>query len=89
MSEDNRTKWEIESLHKKTDKHEERLDEHDKRLTSFQSFKDSTVEKLITIFNSIEEMKEDSQWIRKTFTTTILGAIATVIASLLVWLITS
>jgi len=82
-------KWDIEQIKKDNEAQDRRLDEHDKQLSSFQSFKDSTVEKLITIFNSIDEMKAESKWMKKTFTTTLLGAIVTVITSILVWLITS
>lgn len=84
-----KAQWEIEHLKKKADQHEIRLNKQDEKISVLQSFKYSTVEKLITIFNSIDEMKEDSRWMRKTFITTLVGGIVTVIGSLLVWLITS
>jgi uncharacterized coiled-coil DUF342 family protein len=84
-----KTQWELNRLNERTDKHEKRLDQHDEKLSSFQSFKDSTVEKLITIFKSIDEMKAESKWMKKTFTNTLLGAIVTVVTSIIIWLIQS
>jgi len=89
MAEDKKTQWELERLQRKTNRHEERLDKQDEELTEFRSFKDSTVEKLISIFNTIDEMKEDSKWMKRMFTTTLMGGIVTGIISLVIWLIQS
>lgn len=82
-------KWDIDHLKKENEAQNKIIDAHETRMREMESFKDSTVEKLITIFNSIDEIKKDSDWMRKTLTTAIIGVIATVIGSLLVWLITS
>lgn len=87
MSESNRTQWEIENLHKKTDRHEERLNQQDEKITAFQSFKDSTVEKLIMIFKSIDKIEEESRWMKRSFTNTLVGGIISIVVALVIWLI--
>ncbi|MBM7598068.1 uncharacterized coiled-coil DUF342 family protein [Virgibacillus halotolerans] len=82
-----KTQWDIEHLQKKADQHEAKLNSHDKRLAALQSFKDSTVEKLLTIFKSIEEIKEESRWMKRSFTTALIGGIVTAVVSLVIWLI--
>lgn len=84
-----KAQWDIEQLKKENRRQDERLNVHDEEIKVLQSFRDSTVEKLITIFNTIEEMKEDSKWLKQMFTSTLVGGIATAVISLVIWLIQS
>lgn len=82
-----KAQWDIEHLKQENQRQDERLAMHDKEIKALQSFQDSTVEKLITIFNTINDMKEDSKWMKRMFTSTLIGGIVTAVVSLLVWLI--
>lgn len=82
-----KTQWEVEYLQKENEQQNLDLKNHEKRLRNLESFKDSTVEKLITIFRTIDDMKEDSRWMKRMFTSTLVGGIVTAVISLIVWLI--
>ena len=82
-----RHSWEIENMKKTDEKHEVQISDHEKRIRALESFKDSTVEKLITIFNMLEEIREGAKWIRRilasSLITAIIGAVVTAITMLL------
>jgi len=82
-----KTQWEVEYLQKENEQQNADLKNHEKRLRNLESFKDSTVEKLITIFRTIDDMKEDSRWMKRMFTSTLVGGIVTAVISLIVWFI--
>ncbi len=82
-----KTQWEVEYLQKENEQQNVDLKNHEKRLRNLESFKDSTVEKLITIFRTIDDMKEDSRWMKRMFTSTLVGGIVTAVISLIVWFI--
>ncbi len=82
-----RLEWEVEHLKKESKNHGRRLDGHDKDLSELKSFKDSTVEKLISIFKSIEDLHDENRWTRRTLITTLIGGIVTVLGSIIIWLI--
>lgn len=82
-----KTQWDIEHLQKENKRQNDQLAEHTREIRDLQSFRDSTVEKLITIFNTINDMKEDSRWMKRMFTSTLVGGIVTAVISLVIWLI--
>lgn len=72
--------WEVEHLKKESKRYAKEMQE-------FRSFRDSTVEKLIIIFRMLEEIKEESRWLKRMFTSALVGGIATGVISLIVGLI--
>ncbi|WP_405101394.1 hypothetical protein [Oceanobacillus sp. FSL H7-0719] len=79
--------WKIELLEKESKEQDETIKQNTKDIRDLQSFKDSTVEKLITIFTTINEIKEDSKWMKRTVIGGLITAIIGGIISLIVWLI--
>lgn len=86
MSED-KLKWDIEHLQKESKEQNKKIAEHSKEIRDLRSFKDSTVEKLVMILNTIEEMKENDRWLKRVFTSSLVTAIIGAVGSLIVWLI--
>lgn len=80
-------KWDVEHLKKENAQQRKRITNNESRIRTLESFKDSTVEKLITIFNTIEEIKEESRWLKRNFTNTLVGGIVSVVVALIIWLI--
>lgn len=82
-----RHSWEIENMKKNDEKQDAQLSDLSNRVRALESFKDSTVEKLITIFNMLEEIREGDKWIRRilasSLITAIIGAVVTAITMLL------
>ena len=85
MSEKN--SWDIKQLQKDSQE-SRRVDlEHEKRLRSLESFRDSTIEKLINVFNMLEELKEGDQWIKRVIVTALVTGVIGAVISLIVWAI--
>lgn len=82
-----KTEWEIEQLKLAEKATNKRLDNHAERIRGLESFKDSTIEKLLQIFNQLEVIKEGDEWIKRTFTKTLITAIIGAVFSFLVWAI--
>lgn len=82
-----RIKWDIEHLKKDNRLQNEEIDELKQQVRNLESFRDTTMEKLITIFNIIEELKEGDKWIKRTFTTALITVSFGAIVSLLAWFI--
>ena len=84
---DERNSWEIEAIKKNDDKQDAQLDNHETRLRTLESFKDATVEKLITVFNMIEEIREGDRWVRRVITSALITALVGAISTVIIWLI--
>lgn len=82
-----RLAWDVNNLKEESNQQAQNLLEQEARIRKLESFKDSTVEKLITIFNMIEDIKEGDKWIKRTFTAALVTMVTGAVASLLVWLI--
>lgn len=85
MSEKN--SWDIAQLQKDSEENRRVNLEHEKRLRSLESFRDSTIEKLINVFNMLEELKEGDQWIKRVIVTALVTGVIGAVISLIVWAI--
>jgi len=79
--------WDIEQLKRQVERLEGRDGETELRLRTLESFKDSTVEKLIVIFAKLDELQEGDRWIKRVFVTSLVGGITTALISFVVWAI--
>lgn len=82
-----RNSWEIEQS-KQTDARQNRqLDDHEERIRVLETFRNSTIEKLITIFNTLEEIRDGNKWIRRLVSsaliTGIIGGVITAVFRIL------
>lgn len=59
----------------------------DKRLDDLEKFKDSQQVRNLQLFDMIAEIKDDTRWIRRTFTSALIGGSFSAIVGLVVWLI--
>lgn len=93
-----KTAWDVERLKesnaelknnlRELEEHiKEETKEKNTRLADLESFKVSTVEKLITIFRRLDGLKEDDLWIKRTFAGTLITSVIGAIISFVVWLI--
>lgn len=90
MSEKNsseKNSWDIEQLQRQANDTKAVAQDHEARLRSLESFKDSTVEKLITVFNRLDELQEGGQWIKRVIVTSLVTGVIGAIISLLIWAI--
>lgn len=77
--------WEIEQLKKQTDRVEAEVINLKKDVDDLQSFRDTSVQKFITIFNRLKEMQEGDQWVKRIFIGALVtGAIGSIF-SFIVW----
>lgn len=84
---DSKNTWDIDQLKKQTERTEAEIVNLKKDVDELQSFRDTSVQKFITIFNRLSEMQEGDQWIKRIFIGALVtGAIGTIF-SLTVWAI--
>lgn len=79
--------WDIAQLQREAEDGRTVDKDHEARLRSLESFRDSTVEKLITVFNRLDELQEGDQWIKRVIVTALVTGIIGAIISLVVWAI--
>lgn len=79
--------WDIKQLQRETEDSRKVEQDHEARLRSIESFRDSTVEKLITVFNRLDELQEGDQWIKRVIVTALVTGVIGAIISLIVWAI--
>lgn len=79
--------WDIKQLQKESEESRRVEQDHEARLRSLESFRDSTVEKLITVFNRLDELQEGDQWIKRVIVTALVTGVIGAIISLVVWAI--
>lgn len=79
--------WDIQQLQRETEDSRRVDQDHEARLRAMESFRDSTVEKLITVFNRLDELQEGDQWIKRVVVTSLVTGVIGAIISLVVWAI--
>lgn len=79
--------WDIAQLQRESEDSRTVGKDHEARLRSLESFRDSTVEKLVTVFNRLDELQEGDQWIKRVIVTALITGIIGAIISLVVWAI--
>ena len=79
--------WDIKQLQRESEDSRAVTKDHELRLRSLESFRDSTVEKLITVFNRLDELQEGDQWIKRVIVGALITGIIGAIISLVVWAI--
>lgn len=82
-----KTEWEVEQLKAANIEVNRKLDNHAVSIRDFETFKVSTIEKLLQIFSAIEDIKDADEWIKRTFTKTIVTGIIGAVISFIVWAI--
>lgn len=82
-------KWEIEQLKEqakeRAQKTSERFRKVEEKIEDLVLFKTSTVEKLIIVFQMLEELKEGDKYIKRVFITSLVAAAVSGVGSLIVW----
>jgi chromosome segregation ATPase len=79
--------WDIKQLQREAEDSRAVDKDHEARLRSLESFRDSTVEKLITVFNRLDELQEGDQWIKRVIVTSLVTGVIGAVISLIVWAI--
>lgn len=79
--------WDIKQLQRETEDSRRVDQDHEARLRSLESFRDSTVEKLITVFNRLDELQEGDQWIKRVIVGSLVTGVIGAIISLVVFAI--
>lgn len=79
--------WDIRQLQRESEDSKKIEIEHELRIRSLESFRDSTVERLITVFNRLDELQEGDKWIKRVFVTALVTGVIGAIISLIVWAI--
>lgn len=79
--------WDIRQLQKETEELRRETRDIDARVRLIESFRDSTVEKLITVFNRLDELQEGDRWIKRVIVTALVTGVIGAIISMVVWAI--
>lgn len=79
--------WDIKQLQRETEDSRRVDQDHEARLRSLESFRDATVERLITVFNRLDELQEGDQWIKRVIVTSLVTGVIGAVVSLVVWAI--
>lgn len=70
-----RNKWDIEQAKIDDARQERRIEDHEQRIRVLETFRDSTIEKLITVFNTLEDIREGKKYGRRLVTTSLVTSI--------------
>ena len=79
--------WDIAQLQEKVKEAFELIKDHEGRMKAQETFKAATIEKLIVIFQKLEELQEGDRWIKRAFVVSLIGAVLSAISALIVWAI--
>lgn len=79
--------WDIKQLQLVVDEVKQNWQGLEGRVRVLELFKESTVEKLIIIFNQLKELQEGDKWIKRVFITSLIAATLSTLGTLLVWAI--
>lgn len=79
--------WDIKQLQRETEDSRRVDQDHEARLRALESFRDSTVERLIVVFNRLDELQEGDQWIKRVIVTSLVTGVIGAVISLVVWAI--
>lgn len=86
-----RIKWDIEQIKQREIDREvgyrEKFKKIEEDMKDLWTFKTSTVEKLIMIFQMLEELKEGDKMIKRIFITSLVGGVFSGLSALVVWAI--
>lgn len=82
-----KTKWEVDNIKGRLDKHDLHLKENDKHLNELEAFKTSTIEKLKTIFRRLKEIEKSSKWVSQSFFYLLFSGVITAVVTFVGWLI--
>lgn len=77
--------WDIKQLQEKVAELINEWKEQKNRIEKLEKWKVATVEKLIIISEKLEELQEGDQFIKRVFITSLIGAVLSGIASVIVW----
>ena len=61
------------------------VDDLETRQREMEKFKESTVEKLLVIFEKLDELRKGDQFIKRVFITSLVGAICSGLVSVIIW----
>lgn len=61
------------------------LGKQDDRLRTVEVFKETTVDKLLQVFQAVEKLEEKDRWEKRTFTAALLTSIVGAVISAIVW----
>ena len=64
-----------------------KLDQLDQRLDKLDLFKESQEVRTTQLFNMIAEIKDDTRWIRRTFTSALIGGTISAAIGFVVWFV--
>lgn len=64
-----------------------KLEKLDQRIDELDRFKDSQEVRNMQLFSMIAEIKDDTRWIRRTFTSALIGGSFSAVIGLVVWMI--
>jgi hypothetical protein len=82
-----RNSWEIERLKESVSQVNRKQEDQEVRLRALESFRDATLEKLIVIYNKLDELQEGDKWIKRVFISSLITAITGAIVSFILWAI--
>lgn len=80
--------WEIEQMKARIGEVYDVAKKNAEKIHDLEIFKTSTVDKLIIVFDKLEELQEGDRWIKRVFITALVGAIVSAVFSLVMWGIT-
>lgn len=80
-----RNEWDIKRLQEWKAEVVSKLQEQDKWNREVATFKDTTVQQLIVIFDKLKELHEGDKWLKRMFTTALVGTGVSALGALIVW----
>lgn len=79
--------WDIKQLQRETEDSRRVDQDHEARLRTLESFRDTTIERLVMVFNRLDELQEGDQWIKRVIVTALITGVIGAVISLVVWAI--
>lgn len=64
-----------------------KIEKLDERIDHLDKFKDSQEVRNMQLFSMIAEIKDDTRWIRRTFTSALIGGSCSAVIGFVVWMI--
>lgn len=79
------TIWQVRQNTKAIKDMQADLGKQDDRLRTVEVFKETTVDKLLQVFQAVEKLEEKDRWEKRTFTAALLTSIVGAVISAIVW----
>jgi len=79
--------WDIEQLQNWKKELMQKMGKLETRVEEHETFKATTIQQLLVVFKTLDELKEGDKWLRRMFITALVGTALTAIGALLVWAI--